>query len=443
MHVEIVRDPIEILARLEALPPAEGHNEPHLDPTWLRLWWEHHGEGIEPLGMFGTSDEGERFALPLARRADRYAIWGSGLASRLVVHGPDHGQGEFVAACLRALAADDRSGVLEIRDVPEDTRTYRELRAALAERRLAGGSVALYPCPYVRLEKTHEDTLKQNVSPRRRKEFRRTAERLLELGSVEHRVLDGQAAADEFPRFADLHAARFRGRWNRAMAPDAAAFLRAVAAADDGPARLSVLLVDGVAASYLLGFVGGNRFVDYIPAFDPSLESYDAGHAHLYHLTQWLVAQGFAVLDFSKGDAVYKRKWASAESWNHVVYLPVSRGFRSRAVCERALLVERALALGRRHGANAAFKRALGRSTHGASRPADVRSPAAVPEPAALRPLRYASLSSVALPIRARAIELRRARQEPIDWGLAPEGAYLADASRSWTALVMPPRARP
>ena len=59
--------------------------------------------------------------------------------------------------------------------------------------------------------------------------------------------------------------------------------------------------------------------MDWMPAFDPAFSKYSLGTVHLMKLFEYLCQNPrYRILDFSKGAAVYKARWAKDKTYNYM-----------------------------------------------------------------------------------------------------------------------------
>lgn len=328
---------------------------------------------------------------------------------------------EFWHALFTHMEAELGPAILDLIDLNSESPAHEALRRA---RPSDHASVPLYPCPEARFVGDWDDTFRALVSSRKRRtEIRKFASRLEALGEVRFEVLntmDGWAARPGLmDEMAELHADRFAGTLNTALAGDSFETIRSGVGRSMGRgANVSVLRADGVLVSFIIAFEAGRSLTDYVPAFQPALSRFNVGHVHLLHLLRWATEHGFDRFDFAKGESSYKRKWSNAETWNyrHLVLLkgaPVSR-LRWRAL-ESGV---RAVLWGRARGYNARAKALIGRlrpdrrRASGAGATVALR-PGPPDDPSAFKEFRLDRVARVPVPVLTEVCSYRYAAPGP------------------------------
>ena len=91
---------------------------------------------------------------------------------------------------------------------------------------------------------------------------------------------------------------------------------------------LTLLEVDGCPVAGSLGFVDGETYYYYLPAFEPELAPLAPSGLLLSHLIERSFERGLRRFDFMLGDEPYKARWATEEreTVNLVVGAPTLRG---------------------------------------------------------------------------------------------------------------------
>lgn len=284
-------------------------------PAFLETWWDRFGSGYEFLGLLGHECNRLVAAMPLYREPSRvrspWRVVGDTFYNvvSIPVLGPN--LEPFLHSVVSYLGADSCGSDLVICDVPDNS----ELFGILSK---LGRVRYLYECPFVELTGRGPDVCDELLSSKRRAEVRRGRRRLDRVGSISHLVIDGQNTAmlaGMLPACIQLHEERFRETINTSgfSTPRYRGFYETllVKMLSRNEALLSVILVDDIPISFVFGFINGKTFVDAIPAFDPAFIKFGLGHVHIALLLKELTKRGFEVFDFSKGDSVYKQKWAT------------------------------------------------------------------------------------------------------------------------------------
>jgi CelD/BcsL family acetyltransferase involved in cellulose biosynthesis len=326
----------ETWERLRQHAPTEGL---FMTPDWLETWCRHLGSG-RPL-VFGIEDAGEVVALaPIDR------VWVGGLAvlrplglgvsdyfDLLLPPEPDRRR-TALAAFADALV--ERAGAwdaLDLRGVPAESPTVRELVVAASERGMRHAVVPGHSRPAVSLDGTWDEYL--NGRPGRfRYNLRSRLRRLQERGAVTFRSMTRPSEVRwAMVALTELHARRWRGQHTSTIfsASSAARRFYAEAArkyAERDMLDLTLLEVDGCPVAGSLGFVDGDTHYYYVPAFEPELASLAPSSLLLAHLIERAYERGLRRFDFMLGDEPYKARWANEEreTVNLLVGAPTLRG---------------------------------------------------------------------------------------------------------------------
>ena len=144
--------------------------------------------------------------------------------------------------------------------------------------------------------------LDQMVSSSRRKQMRRMARKLAELGKVETRIVSGADVEEEMEAFFTLEASGWKGRRRTALASSirtlalARGFLRGLSR--EGRVKIASLELDGApVAAAVLVYSGGTAFYWKI-AYDERFSDYSPGALLMVELSRLLLADpDFTMLD--------------------------------------------------------------------------------------------------------------------------------------------------
>ena len=310
-----------------------------MTPDWLETWCRHLGSG-HPL-VFGIEDAGEIVALaPIDR------TWVGGLAvlrplglgvsdyfDLLLPPEPERRQ-RAVAAFADALV--ERSGAwdaLDLRGIPAESATVAELVAAASERGMRHAVVPGYARPGISLDGTWDQLL--DARPGRfRYNLRSRLRRLSERGTVSFRTVSRPSEVRwAMVALTELHARRWRGQHTSTIFSSSSAARRFYAEAarryaERGMLDLTLLEVDGRPVAGSLGFVDGETYYYYLPAWEPELAPLAPSSLLLAHLIERAYERGLTRFDFMLGDEPYKSRWATEEreTVNLVISSPTLRG---------------------------------------------------------------------------------------------------------------------
>ena len=310
-----------------------------MTPDWLETWSRHLGSG-RPL-VFGVEDRSEVIALaPIDR------VWVGGLAVlRPLGLGvtdyfdlllPPEPERRRLALAALADALVDRGGAwdaLDLRGVPAESPTVQELIDAASERGMRYAVVPGHSRPGITLDGTWEAFL--NSRPGRfRYNLRSRLRRLQERGKVTFRVVTNPREVRwAIVALTELHARRWKGQHTSTIFSSSSAARRFYAEAARKYAEremldLTLLEVDGCPVAGSLGFVDGDTYYYYVPAFEPELAPLAPSSLLLSHLIERSFERGLRRFDFMLGDEPYKARWATEEreTVNLVVGAPTLRG---------------------------------------------------------------------------------------------------------------------
>jgi CelD/BcsL family acetyltransferase involved in cellulose biosynthesis len=128
-------------------------------------------------------------------------------------------------------------------------------------------------------------------------------------------------------------------------AADREAFmLDAIRALDEqGWVRLLSLSADGRPVAVELDFELGDRVFMFKGAFDPDFAPYSPGQLLHHRVFEDAVARGVAVVDFGRGDQLYKQRWANGE--RHLLTTTTVRAGRPGQLSAARLRLGRAAAV--------------------------------------------------------------------------------------------------
>ncbi|MCC7369816.1 MAG: GNAT family N-acetyltransferase [Chloroflexi bacterium] len=329
----------EASATWERLRQAAPTETLFLTPEWLQGWHRHLGTG-QPL-LFAVADGDETVALAPIERSwvggfSALRPLGLGVSDYTDLLLPPASDRAQAAVEALADALIERGGawdVLDLRGLPAESATA-DLLMAVAERRgMRGAAMPGYARPEIALDGTYDQYLSSRPG-RFRYNLRSRLRRLGERGEVcFRRVSDPEDVPSALTILAELHARRWRGQHTATIFSSSSAARRFYAevcaqyAARD-LLDLTLLEVGGRAVGGSLGFVDGDTFYYYIPAWEPELASLAPSSLLLANLVEGAYARGLKRFDFMLGDEPYKARWATGErqTLNLVIGAPTLRG---------------------------------------------------------------------------------------------------------------------
>lgn len=188
--------------------------------------------------------------------------------------------------------------------------------------------VYLYDCPFVDVAQPFETLfLTQVTKSKKRAELKKFSNKLDNVGKVELINIDDEKSWKQYgyliKNIYPLHKARF----SDVYIPSELCLYKNEnyytelfeSLVTKEKALLSLLTVDGVVVSFLYTVVSDGIVMDWMPAFDPAFAKYSLGTVHLMKMLEYLCKQDkYRILDFSKGAAVYKERWAKGKTDNYM-----------------------------------------------------------------------------------------------------------------------------
>jgi CelD/BcsL family acetyltransferase involved in cellulose biosynthesis len=164
-----------------------------------------------------------------------------------------------------------------------------------------------------------------------KKSIRRKRNKLNGQGTVDiEHITERAAIRQALPTLFEQHQQRWDGtgfpslfRRERARA----FYLEVVDALPQGVPVFTRVLLNGRTIACHLGFRSDNDLLWYKPAFDVAFAPYSPGELMITSLICYAHEQGFAALDFTRGDEAFKSRFSNVVNWNdnHVVYRSPAR----------------------------------------------------------------------------------------------------------------------
>ncbi len=324
---------------------------------WATTWWRHFGTGhddrelhivvvrdgatvvgLAPLfrsrigtGPLGSTvlqrlnpDAGDYGGMLLGRRAD-------GAVALLVDHLGAQLQRDVDVVVLTRLASDARFTTLLGDELVRHAATIETVVDQL-------GDACLYTD--VRGE---FDLRKQAKKHKIRQRTRRLDEQHGGVAFLEHTGDTLEEGLDRLVTLHDLRWAQLDEPMQGLMAADEtnAFLLDAIRALDaEGAVRLLSVEAGGKPVAVELDFVHGDRVFLFKGAFDPEFAAFSPGQLLHHKVFEDGLADDVVVFDFCRGDAQYKRRWATGE--RHLSTLTLSRTGLPGALARQRFRVVRA-----------------------------------------------------------------------------------------------------
>lgn len=336
MNVEVIRT-TEQLAKLgpmwDDLVTRAGVSHPFVTHTWVQTWWECFGGGADLMTLV-LQEEGKPIAIaPLQRVTERLY----GRAHRCVRFlANDHTprcdfvvaakpEESYAAICKFLMNEDAGWDVLQLRDVPADSPTLRELTTHAAQYGFLSGTRRAANSPCLPTTSAWGEFM-ETLPPKRRWFLRNRMKRLAKSGRVSLETVTGGAdlpgALEDGFR---LEAAAWKGKAGTAIECDATLrrfyTLLAQRAAERGWLRLQFLKLDEkrIAFAYCLAYA--DRMYLLKPGFDPEFAAFSPGNLLFYLVLEECHSSRIVAYDFLGYEDHWKRQWANQSIAHSTLFL--------------------------------------------------------------------------------------------------------------------------
>jgi len=195
--------------------------------------------------------------------------------------------------------------------------------------------IELYKCPLVSLDRDPENFFRSKITnSKKRTEIRKFERKLGLVGKIKMIQICDEASYEEYEKFLEqiyyIHKERFEKVYTPSHFSDIKYryyynnMIERMTKANK--AFISLLLIDDVVISFIFCLSNQKILIDWIPAFDPAFTKYNLGTVHYKMLFEYLCNKTkYEYFDFSKGESVYKLRWADRETINYqfvIVYNP-------------------------------------------------------------------------------------------------------------------------
>ena len=214
--------------------------------------------------------------------------------------------------------------VIDFYDINSNSRLYNVLSTQDNV-----SKIPLYSCPYVDCTQDYETLFMSQISKaKKRTEFRKFVKKLECIGEISVYNIDDKDKWENYGYLIkdifQLHAERFADVFipqNVCLHTNVEYYTELFESlVVKGKALLSVLSVGSVTVSFLYTVVSDGIVMDWMPAFDPAFAKFNLGTVHIMKLLEYLCGnKRYRILDFSKGSAVYKARWATGETYNYMM----------------------------------------------------------------------------------------------------------------------------
>ncbi|WP_322800799.1 GNAT family N-acetyltransferase [Thermoflexus sp.] len=293
---------------------------PFLRPGWLRIWWEHFGEG--ELHLLTFEEDGRLIGLaPLRRIArDGYRVletFGEEVTDYLDLPAQSGREGEIAHGLLAWLLSPGAPewDLLILWNIREDSPFYPVWPNLASAYSLTVQVEPLTVCPVLQLPATWEAYL-QMLDGKDRHELRRKMRRVESLENIRWYILreEGPDIEEAIEAFLDLMAASSPEKADFLSERMRAFFRRVIRyGLREGWTRLSFIEIEGEKAATYLDFDYGDRIWLYNAGFHPRFAGLSPGVVLLAYLIRHAIEQGKRVFDFLRGDEPYKFRFGARE----------------------------------------------------------------------------------------------------------------------------------
>jgi CelD/BcsL family acetyltransferase involved in cellulose biosynthesis len=321
----------------DALAARAGITHPFSTHAWIQTWWECFGAGAELVVLLVRCD-GEPIAIaPFLRDTERmYGARHRRLRFLANEHSPRcdfivaarHGEA-YAAICKFLMNESTNWDVLQLRDVPSNSRTVVELTTHAAQYGFLSGVRRSADSPLLPMMCGWGQYL-ESLPPKRRWFLRNRLKRLSKLGPVSLETISGGAQLlDALEDGYRLEAAAWKEKAGTAIlcTPEIRRFYTTLAerAATRGWLRLQFLKVgeQRVAFAYCLAYE--KRMYLLKPGFDPEYAAFSPGTLLCYLALEEAHASGFVAYDFLGYGDHWKRQWADESIDHSTVFLYAKR----------------------------------------------------------------------------------------------------------------------
>ncbi|HEY8524287.1 MAG TPA: GNAT family N-acetyltransferase [Acidimicrobiales bacterium] len=341
----------------EAAVTADPTPNVYLTWEWVTTWWSHFGAGNELHVVVVRDGDGIVAIAPLQRSRPGVGPLATPILQRISPDAGDYGgivlvrredeAVEVLVDHLEGQLCDGAASAVVLSRLLTDDPFLARLREALLRRTgtLAAQEAELEGACLLTDLRSGFNMTKQAKKHKIRQRNRRLAEAHDEVVFAYHTGDDLDVGLD---RLLKLHAARWEGRESEmhgllADADREAFMLDAIRALDrKGRVRLLTLTADGRPVAAELDFELGSRLFMFKGAFDPEFSAFSPGQLLHHRVIEDGLASDVDVVDWGRGDQLYKRRWANGE--RQQVTVTVTRAGLGGKVAAQRLRVARGLA---------------------------------------------------------------------------------------------------
>lgn len=335
MHIELISDAGDLKPYYpdwKTLLEHSGGSSPlFLSPEWIGNWWRHFGDGKQMQTILFLNDSRLVGIVPLFTSISHVL----GLPFRILRFiGSRHAdhldfcfEPDLRYECTQRLFLFIKEhlhwDVMDLMDVPEDSKNLPILRSVLAEQDYTFQVEPSILCPFLEVNGDDWAVYYANTrSKSTRKDLSRRLRRLAEGGEAIFRQYDNpEAVRDVFPSLIEVYQKRWHGKnislsfagvKERDFYQDMSIDL-----CREGQLHLLTLETHDAVVAFSLSAMHGTQFTWLITAYNPEYERFFPGEQILARLLESVFnTKRFHEFDFTRGEEPYKYKWTSNHRWN-------------------------------------------------------------------------------------------------------------------------------
>lgn len=325
--IEVKSEFSQCYERLCNLAQRLKHPNPFLRPEWLALWWQFFGRGKSLYLIFSRYNDEDIGYAPFYKvdhpimGLTEFRLLGDNVASYLDWVCEPGLEEQMVEAVFEHFDQQNNGVIIHLKDINDLFSRFFPFFNKKLECYSNGVKIPLYPCPLIEINMKWEDFIIYQRKSRTRSNLKRKDKMLFKLGKVNYKEINNNEDIVPIYRIIQkIHKERFRNTINPLFRGVHREFWRAaLEIMIPDHILLSLIEIDGYPISFIIGFKMGDVFIYYAPAFDPAFSSVSLGQVHLIYLMKRKFNENYRIFDFSKGEADYKRLWATGESQNYLL----------------------------------------------------------------------------------------------------------------------------
>lgn len=186
----------------------------------------------------------------------------------------------------------------------------------------------LYNCPYCKVNESFDELFKRQIKKsKKRTELRKFKMKLNLVGNIQILHIDTYEKWEKYKVYFNQIFSIHRERFAHVFVDPKLSlssneiyytklFERLIKV---NKVYISLMLVDETVISFVYTIISDGVIMDWMPAFDPAFKKYNLGTIHLMEIIKYACeSDRYRVFDFSKGDGIYKERWANGQTENYV-----------------------------------------------------------------------------------------------------------------------------